>query len=599
MSKSSSRRGKPNRSSSSSGNRRSAVPFNHNRVLLHAVMLVGAFYAGLMTGMRAKASSLDCGGVHPGRVSPAKTDDEIEAIVEQRLSVERERCRTYQKPNNSNGKGGRPVPRFGSTTTKFATGAVRTSKSDFLSLYDYGGPEDHNHDGGGEDALILYSSRSAMPSDDAKADYAMYDYGNGIPSVSAADATENCENMNVIVVNARKSKQCTVITYGYENYHVQRWMRINEVDGGPLVQDLPLVHVGRGMQDNGRDQFVPPDKFQSNKAMDMLKSHLNGLDDKKIKSATKGIAKDNTIIVMVCNKGQSDLLMNFACNAKSRGLDISNVLVFATDEGTEDIAKGLGFATFYDNAMFGKLPSEEAKRYGDRTFTAMMYAKVVTVQLVLMQGYDVLFQDVDIVWYKNPLDFFHDKSSPLQRFDVLLQDDGARTVRYAPFSGNSGFYYVRSNHKTRHLFNTLLFSAALILKTGSHQQVLGALLAEHSALFGLHVKTLDGASFPGGYHYHRDKGLMRDIAKGTKTPWLFHMSWTTNKDNKVLFFKQMGLWHIKEQCEKLDSMVATRSVTADSCCSTEPLVSCHFKDKPSIKPCPDSPLIDQWGKSFW
>lgn len=31
-----------------------------------------------------------------------------------------------------------------------------------------------------------------------------------------------------------------------------------------------------------------------------------------------------------------------------------------------------------------------------------MYAKVVSVQLINAMGFDVLFQDVDLVWYKNP-----------------------------------------------------------------------------------------------------------------------------------------------------------------------------------------------------
>lgn len=85
--------------------------------------------------------------------------------------------------------------------------------------------------------------------------------------------------------------------------------------------------------------------------MGMLKNHFASFDENKIKKATEGIAKDNTIIVMVCNKGQSDLLMNFACNAKARKLDMSNVLVFATDEETRSIAAGLGLAAFYDKAV--------------------------------------------------------------------------------------------------------------------------------------------------------------------------------------------------------------------------------------------------------
>ena len=66
---------------------------------------------------------------------------------------------------------------------------------------------------------------------------------------------------------------------------------------------------------------------------------------------------------------------------------------------------------------------------------AMMYAKVVTVQFVNMMGYDLLFQDVDIVWYKEPLTVFYDKNAPLSNYDILFQDDGARLLWYAPYSG--------------------------------------------------------------------------------------------------------------------------------------------------------------------
>jgi len=34
------------------------------------------------------------------------------------------------------------------------------------------------------------------------------------------------------------------------------------------------------------------------------------------------------------------------------------------------------------------MPEKEAKRYGDKAFTQMMYAKIVTVQLINRMGYD-------------------------------------------------------------------------------------------------------------------------------------------------------------------------------------------------------------------
>ena len=79
----------------------------------------------------------------------------------------------------------------------------------------------------------------------------------------------------------------------------------------------------------------------------------------------------------------------------------------------------------------------------------MMWYKAFSVWLMLKLGYNVLFQDIDIVWFKDPFPYFHefiasveatDANSPLP--DAFLSDDGQRsTVRYSPFYANSGFYY--------------------------------------------------------------------------------------------------------------------------------------------------------------
>ena len=79
------------------------------------------------------------------------------------------------------------------------------------------------------------------------------------------------------------------------------------------------------------------------------------------------------------------------------------------------------------------MPEGEAGAYGDDIFASMMFAKMLTVLYISLLGHDVLFQDVDIVWMKNPLTFFHDKSNKeLQKFDILCQDDGSVQARFAP-----------------------------------------------------------------------------------------------------------------------------------------------------------------------
>ena len=186
------------------------------------------------------------------------------------------------------------------------------------------------------------------------------------------------------------------------------------------------------------------------------------------------------------------------------------------------------------------------------------------------------------------------------------------------------------------MFTSLLYHGAFVRKSKSHQQVLVQLLLEHSSMFGTKVKVFDKLEtdmFPGGYHYHQHWDTIRDIVDGKSNAYLLHMSWTENKDNKLKFFRQMvchtcniimvvlcnillhqtlnilfflarflqGEWYLQDHCISND--FKGEEVTVGSlishCCSAEPIFSCHFRDKPSRKPCWDSPCIDKRCRSFW
>ena len=135
----------------------------------------------------------------------------------------------------------------------------------------------------------------------------------------------------------------------------------------------------------------------------------------------------------------------------------------------------------------------------------MMYAKVIAAQTVNYLGYNILFQDVDIIWYKDPFTLFHDKSSSLHKFDALFSRDGATSPRYAPYDANSGFYYVKSNDKTKYMLLSMLYYGDMIEQTRSHQATFQAILSEFSSLFGIHIKVLNEEDFPGGHLFHNCK----------------------------------------------------------------------------------------------
>eukprot|EP00804_Cyclotella_cryptica_P000987 CCRYP_012341-RC/>CCRYP_012341-RC protein AED:0.07 eAED:0.07 QI:286/1/1/1/0.83/0.85/7/369/700 len=499
-------------------------------------------------------------------------------------------------------------PRFGSHLNHFASGLVSISRKDLFNAYDFGVPMSSNAEI--EDTLIFYQAAAALPSNATVNSAASY--GGDIPHVNnALDATENCDQMNVLFIKTPNTlRQCTALVGGqYQGYHVQRWMRVvGEGEKGKSDPKAPLHHVSRTTVSGGYDELNMPKQSHLDLHREILAIYLENLKDmqNELKSTLQRIAVDNTVVVMTVNKGQIELLMNFVCSARSIGLDLKNVLLFPTDQFSKDIADGLGLATFYNDKLMKPLPSEEAKSYGDSTFGLMMMAKVISVQLVNELGYDLLFQDVDVVWYKDPVNYFRTLGPPLENFDVYFQDDGSRQERYAPYSANSGFYFVRSNDRTQLLFRRMLYAGDLIFACGAHQQVLIFLLSDMNSLGGLKVKVFsrDGDDFPGGYHYHMRKDWMKQMVENIHKPYIFHMSWTLNKDNKLEFMKQMGMWYLHGTCigseaKEIVSGSNANDVMINKCCSIEPLTKCYYRDKPSVIPCKDSPPKDNGGVSFW
>lgn len=487
---------------------------------------------------------------------------------------------------------------------KYLVGMARTDKMEFVSELDLGVPiEDPSKNRQGQresDVLLLYQKDSALPEHYKK-------QKESVPKYTTEKALEHCDHVNIVLSDRGNRKQCWAILPQYESYNIQKWMRV-EPTKSKLNDQMPLQLVGRGAKTNGVNDFLPPSQKHIEQSISHLTTYFKNLDSslQQLKPLLQTIATPRkSVTVMIVNFGQSELLVNFVCAARSRNLDISSLLVFATDMETKELAESLELTVFFDEPNFGNMPKQAAKQYGDRFFTSMMLAKVYCVHMVSKLHYNVLFSDVDIVWYKNPISYFE---SNHEDFEMLFQDDGAHSVRYAPYSANSGFYYVRNTPRTEYFFHSLLLKLDLILRTDSHQQALIAMMNEHVTLFGLKVKVFsrDTEEFPGGYHYHQRTGkYMKQLFAKEVDPYIFHMSWTKNKDDKLLFLKQMGEWYVHDQCiHKTTKEITAGDANMDSkimnaCCSVDALISCHYRDKPSKIPCKDSPPIDKDRPSFW
>ena len=485
-----------------------------------------------------------------------------------------------------------PDPRFPDGMHNLVVGMTKVDRDEFTKKFDLGVPLDHS-DSNNNEVLLMYSNSNAMPSNPTLKKEAMSQ--TGIPVVSAEDATANCDFLHIVLQDhSGERRQCMAILGQHEAYHIQKYMRLPDEED-KLDPSHPLVLANRDA--NGRTRFVaPPFPVTTSQHWRHLQKYLGDLEKTLdfLRPLFEKVAMRKTVVVMVCNFGQSELLLNFFCSSKRRGLDLSSIVVFATDQETADIVTQVGGPTVvYLKNTFADMPTQAAGTYGDETYSKMMLAKVYCVHLPVLLGYDVLFQDVDMVWYQNPLDFFHNTSRPDASFDMYFQDDGNRMM-YRTYSANTGFYYVRNNRRTVHFFNSFLMMGDEILMRRSHQSALHALLQEHASLYALKIKvySVDEEYFPGGCTFHHHRDYMKKFVKGEVHPLIFHMSWTESKVDKLKFFQQMGEWFVADNCTSISSRYNESNLrsanTYPSCCLPKPNIVCHHPRSPSIIPCPNS-----------
>ena len=230
--------------------------------------------------------------------------------------------------------------------SRIAKGMAHTKFDDFTTKFDLGVPLDDPKVEGEEGVLILYAKDTAMPKKKQQSN------SQAIELFTAEEATENCEYMNVIMTyHEGRRNQCVAIVPQYEAFHIQKWMRVSKNENGQRTFDLhPVSRTFNGQ----KADFEPP-KYQKHtkKSWEVLSRFIESVDYvmKNLQPVVDKIKKHNTVVVMTCNLGQSQLMLNFACAARSKGLDISNVLVFATDQETKELAEGVGLTAFYDEKV--------------------------------------------------------------------------------------------------------------------------------------------------------------------------------------------------------------------------------------------------------
>ena len=150
------------------------------------------------------------------------------------------------------------------------------------------------------------------------------------------------------------------------------------------------------------------------------------------------------------------------------------------------------------------------RRQRRRRVVPRRWLKITSVYSVVATGRHALFQDADVVWLRDPIEYFFTEAD--DQVDCFFMDDGARSARYTPLYTNSGFYFIRNNMRTQFFMHRMLMAYDTVLAVRSHQHALIMLLLEHMARHGLTVAVLEPLLFPQGQIFHRKKAIMQSLA---------------------------------------------------------------------------------------
>jgi hypothetical protein len=218
--------------------------------------------------------------------------------------------------------------------------------------------------GNHRDIFLMYDKVTALPNNSSSFYSRSENKGErGVDTIplidSPEEATENCDQINIVLTQpGNNRRQCVAILPEYESFYVQKLMRTETNSFGKKIAvtnvSVPFQYVSRFQRLGDQEELYPiPQRDQTKRHWSMLQKYFASADIvlDELKMILSKISINNTVIVMVCNYGHSALLSNFICSARARNLDISNLIVFATDQETADLVASYGLTAYYDQGV--------------------------------------------------------------------------------------------------------------------------------------------------------------------------------------------------------------------------------------------------------
>lgn len=254
---------------------------------------------------------------------------------------------------------------------------------------------------------------------------------------------------------------------------------------------------------------------------------------------TRGQLEDGPVVISTFNWAYRAMVANWVASCDKNNIDCrSFTLLFPTDERADAFAKDLGLRTYFDGESYGEQPMEGSKAFGDRRFARIMFAKIAMTLDMLDVGGEIIRQDVDIVWHRDPRSDLvrHAEQNGL---DMLFMYDGPNRL-HQPLHYNSGFVFIRDNPFSHHTWKTVFQNYGWVLAEGGEQRLINRVVNLLQPR-GLRTARLPEEIYVNGHVISRAMKGGENMPQGSA---VVHASWTLNIDAKIEHMKQLGLWYL-------------------------------------------------------
>jgi len=255
----------------------------------------------------------------------------------------------------------------------------------------------------------------------------------------------------------------------------------------------------------------------------------------------RGLKPGDSIVLMVVNHGYFYQFANWACSTIKHNIPAKDfTLLTSFDKETIDLAKKHGFMGYHLDWF--NVEDEAAEVFtGGSHFYIMALEHLMRTYLVNL-GYNVLFQDGDIIWRKNPMPWLEEGGEEL---DIQVSYDG-RVDSTGP--ANVGFIYAKSNCRTKIYLRTLTDNVEFFIWTGDSQAYINTLL-HHRRFRALKWKLANPKLFINGHTWK--VGTQPDNFTDLD-PYMIHCSWTTSHIDKIEKWKEVDGWYFSPECPLFD-----------------------------------------------